>query len=86
MFWNLAKRRTNPTIDWFCNRRINKLICFGLLPQQPPTIVAPNLIDDCIISKKQTFPNFHDGFRAQYLVENAIKSHMYNGKWIKLRR
>ena len=44
-----------------------------------------NRLIDCIISKKQAFPNFNDGFRSQYLVENAIKSHMYNGKWIKLR-
>ena len=44
-----------------------------------------NRLVDSIFSKKETFPNFKAGYRTQYLVENAIKSHKYKSKWIKLQ-
>ena len=66
---------------FFKKRKIKKNIDTRIYPVSK----IINRLIDCIIYKKQTFPNFNDGFRAQYLVENAIKSHMYNGKWIKLK-
>jgi predicted dehydrogenase len=50
----------------------------------PVSKIIDRLVD-CIFSKKETYPNFKDGYRTQYLVENAIKSHKYKSKWIKLQ-
>ena len=50
----------------------------------PVSRIIDRLVD-CIFSKKETYPNFKDGYRTQYLVENAIKSHKYKSKWIKLQ-
>ncbi len=44
-----------------------------------------NRLIKSILLKQQTFPSFKSGFRTQYLVENAIKSHKYKNKWIKLK-
>ena len=50
-----------------------------------PVSKIVNRLIKSIFLKKDAFPNFKSGFRTQYLVENAIKSHKCKNKWIKFK-